>query len=125
MSRIGHHYQVGEAGDDVGVCVADESGWVKLQWRDATTSNFRPSELREVPIPPSLGLAHALNGVPDRPGYTYGLAQRDALGKVSATVYKDSTAVGTVLGDGWGGPYGLHAQARRLIDGSINTAAKK
>lgn len=69
---------------------------------------------------PKVGLAQGINGVPDRPGYVYGLAVRRGE-IVEAEIYKTesgkpSVGIGTASGVGWAGPDGLHAQAQKLVD---------
>lgn len=75
------------------------------------------------------GLGYGINGVPDCPGYVYGLAIRSgALVKVDVCRLKDGRTagvVGTVEGVGWEGPGGVHALARTLIgrtDGRVTDA---
>lgn len=63
------------------------------------------------------------NQVPDRPGYIYGLAMRNAFG-VTVEIFRDlgGELVGKVRARGWSDEFlpgagpGIHTKARKLID---------
>jgi hypothetical protein len=117
VSNVGKFFK-NESGQ-IGECIAEQHGWLTIRWRDYRTSQERRRDLMETEKPQSFGLAHAMNGVPDRPGYIYGLAHRDdKTGFVRVEVFRESDhkLVGKVAGIGWAGPAGMHAKAQRLVD---------